>query len=124
MTFVLQKLQKTAFASGAYILLNYHKCASEIAKNKTNLYKNSFCFRGFAPLTPTRALPLHPAGGFSPRPPYRLALPRLPLAYDHYLFHNYTTALNLTIASSIEVIFVKIFCVLIYLNHVFVEDPE
>src|SRR6218665_3250167 len=68
MTFVLQKLEKTAFASGAYILLNYDKCASEIAKNKTNLYKNSFCFRGFAPLTPTRELPLHPAGGFSPDP--------------------------------------------------------
>jgi len=52
------------------------------SKNKLNLYKNSYCFRGLRPLNPTRALPLDSAGGFSPRPP---------LPYDHYLFHNYTT---------------------------------
>src|SRR6218665_244703 len=30
-------------------LLNYDKCSSETAKNKLNLYKNSFCFRGASP---------------------------------------------------------------------------
>ena len=34
------------------ILLNYDNCASEIAKNKLNIYKNSFCFRGLRPLNP------------------------------------------------------------------------
>ena len=69
-----------------------NKCSSETAQNKLKLYKNSFCFRGLRPpKPPTRALPLDPAGGVTPRPPYSLALSRSPLAYDHYLFHNYTT---------------------------------
>src|SRR6218665_2163563 len=44
-------------------LLNYDKYSSETAKNKLNLYKNSFCFRGVRPRNPPppRARPAPPA---------------------------------------------------------------